>query len=994
MASQPEFVRTPEKAVQIRLSPRAPIGADPDAGADAPAAGAGRAARAPDFFRTMSRHARAAWIVLVCGVSLSIFLFLRGLAERNGSAGFDPAKGPPAGHDYLEPLAVLAGGTLGSLLLFALIMFISSRQAGADRLKGDMARELRKTEERMRNQTELSTDWYWEIDAKLRITTLSENVFDLSGLQPQQLLGKRLWENLPDTRNDPLWQNFRKKLLRRQPFRGFEYQSPDSGGRVRWFSLNGNPALDAGGKFIGYRGTGREVTRRRQTEIELDRSLSVLRATLEATADAILVVDSAGEITSYNRKFVDIWSMPDSLMRAGAADDRMAVEMQQLRDTQGYAERISQIRNQPEADSFDVLSFKDGRIVERYSQPQRIGGRYVGRVWSLRDVTQRMQGQYRLAMQLAVAELLAGSQPQGEVMLGIVRAICNTLDWQCGISWSVQAGNGSLKCEEVWHVEDEGIAQFAAASRTLNLEPGPVGFTRKAAFHASPVWKSDVAHDPTAERARLAGAAGLHGAFAFPILDGEKVLGVMEFYSTVVRQTDSTLLEVSTAIGSQIGQFLRRKQAEEDLTYVASHDVLTGLPNRSLIHQRLDHALANAKRHKSQLAILFIDLDRFKNINDSQGHAAGDAVLRQVTNRLSACLRESDTIARQGGDEFVILIENVGETQYFAAVAEKLLAALTKPFIFNGVEYHLGASIGISTYPGDCEDAETLFRNADIAMFRVKEQGRNNFQFYSEQMNTRSIERLRLESDLRHALERNELVLYYQPKVDTITRRVNGVEVLLRWQHPVRGLVQPLQFIEMAEETGMIREIGNWVLRTACERASSWLRDGVKPIRVAINLSPRQFANRSLAADVASALTNAGLAGEFLELEITESMVMQNPEQAVQTLNEFKKMGVQLSIDDFGIGYSSLSYLKRFPIDSIKIDRSFVKDLPHNSDDAAIVRAIIAMAQSLRLKTVAEGVEDEAQLTFLAQHGCNEIQGYFFSKPLDEPALLRFLKIW
>jgi diguanylate cyclase (GGDEF)-like protein/PAS domain S-box-containing protein len=933
----------------------------------------------------------AAWIVLICGLLISAIGCLQNLADRNGSALSDPARGAISGPDYLTALAVLAAGSLGSLLFFTFIMFLANRRAGSEREAGNMTRDFRQLEERLRNQIELSADWYWEQDAKLRFTTLSESFLDLSGHSPQLLLGKRLWEVLPDTRGDPAWQQFRRKLAHRLPFRGFEYQSQDAAGRVRWFTLSGNPALDADGKFAGYRGSGREITRRKLTEIELDRSLSVLRATLEATADAILVVDSAGEITSYNRKFVDIWRMPDSLMRAGAAENRLAVELQQLRDAKGYTERINEIRKQPESDSFDLILFKDGRIIERYSQPQRVGGRCVGRVWSLRDVTQRMQAEFRLAMQLAVAELLAGSQSQSEVMAGILSAICNTLDWQCGVSWSVQADNGSLKCEEVWHVENAAIAQFASASRDLNLEPGPVGFTRKAAFHASPVWKSDVAHDPTAERARVAGAAGLHGAFAFPILDRDKVLGVMEFYSTAVRQPDSTLLEVSTAIGSQIGQFLRRKQAEENLTYVASHDTLTGLPNRSLIHQRLDHALAQAKRHKRQLAILFIDLDRFKNINDSQGHAAGDTVLQQVTARLSACLRATDTIARQGGDEFVILIEDVGETQYFAAVAEKLLATLTKPFILNGIEYHLGASIGISTYPGDCEDAETLFRNADIAMFRVKEQGRNNFQFYSEQMNTRSIERLRLESDLRHALERNELVLHYQPKIDTITRRINGVEVLLRWQHPKRGLVLPLQFIEMAEETGMILPIGNWVLRTACERASSWVRAGTKPIRVAVNLSPRQFANRALAADVASALANAGLKAEFLELEITESMVMQNPEQAVQTLNDFKSMGVQLSIDDFGIGYSSLSYLKRFPIDSIKIDRSFVKDLPHNADDAAIARAIIAMAQSLRLKTVAEGVENEAQLTFLAQHGCDEIQGFFFSEPLEESALLKYL---
>jgi predicted signal transduction protein with EAL and GGDEF domain len=368
--------------------------------------------------------------------------------------------------------------------------------------------------------------------------------------------------------------------------------------------------------------------------------------------------------------------------------------------------------------------------------------------------------------------------------------------------------------------------------------------------------------------------------------------------------------------------------------------------------------------------------------------------LQEVAARLRSCLRESDTIARQGGDEFVVLIEDVEEPRYFVGVAEKIRAALTRPFMYNGIEYHLGASIGISTYPGDSGDAEALLKNADIAMYRAKEQGRNNFQFYSEQMNTHSIERLTLESNLRHAVEREELRLHYQPKVDARTKAISGVEALVRWQHPERGLVSPFQFIPMAEETGLILSIGDWVLRTACMRLSSWLKNGYPPMRMAVNLSPRQFANPELPRDVASALANAGLDAGLLELEITESMVMHNPEQAVGLLNEFKSMGVHLSIDDFGIAYSSLSYLKRFPIDSLKIDRSFIKDLPDDADDSAITQAIIAMAQSLRLKTVAEGVETEAQLAFLTDYGCDEIQGFLFSRPVEEAELLEFLTTW
>jgi diguanylate cyclase (GGDEF)-like protein/PAS domain S-box-containing protein len=918
-----------------------------------------------------------------------------GLAGREWELQFSPAPDMIPALDYLLAWSILAGGSFGSILVFALILSMATARARAERVARHMTRDLRESEERYRTLTEMSSDWYWEQDKEFRFTKLSDSFLDRSGVPLERTLGKRCWDDFTDADTNPMWQQHRQRLENHLPFRGLEYQVQDVAGKPRWFSVNGNPVFDAAGNFTGYSGTGREISRRKQTEIELEKSLSVLRATLESTADAILVVDNAGDIIGYNRKFVDLWQMPESLMMPGAAEGRLAAYLDRLRNPQGFAERNAEIYSQPDSESFDILHFKDGRTIERYSQPQKIGGRSAGRVWSCRDVTQRARAEQRLDMQHAVARLLAGSQSPTEVMSGIIRAICETLDWQCGARWSVRTDTGLLKCEEIWHSRgDTAIAEFEKFSREQNFDPGSVGFIRKAVVTGKPVWKTDVASDAVLHRARVAATAGLHGAFAFPILERGKVLGVMEFYCAEIRAPDTTLLEVTNAIGSQIGQFLRRKLAEDSLQFAASHDSLTGLPNRARFKERVDHALTVARRIRKQLGIFFVDLDRFKTINDSQGHVAGDAVLQEVAVRLRGCLRESDTIARQGGDEFVILIADVEEPRYFVGVAEKIRATLSRPFMYNGIEYHLGASIGISTYPGDSGDAETLLKNADIAMYRAKEHGRDNFQFYSEQMNTHSIERLTLESNLRHALERGELLLHYQPKVETRSGKISGVEALLRWQHPDRGQIPPLQFIPMAEETGLILPIGDWVLRTACARLSAWLGDGHPPMRMAVNLSPRQFANPALPREVASALADAGLDAGYLELEITESMVMHNPEQAVGILNEFKSMGVHLSIDDFGIAYSSLSYLKRFPIDSLKIDGSFVKDLPHNTDDAAITRAIIAMAQSLRLKTVAEGVETDAQLAFLNQYGCDEIQGFLFSEPLEESALLEFLKTW
>jgi diguanylate cyclase (GGDEF)-like protein/PAS domain S-box-containing protein len=426
-----------------------------------------------------------------------------------------------------------------------------------------------------------------------------------------------------------------------------------------------------------------------------------------------------------------------------------------------------------------------------------------------------------------------------------------------------------------------------------------------------------------------------------------------------------------------------RKASEDRIRYLAQHDELTGLPNRTSFHQAVSHAIEQARRHERSLAVLFIDLDRFKNINDTLGHDAGDAVLRDVAQRLRACLRGADLVARQGGDEFVVLMEDYHTTADVTGVARKILEAFSQPFHLRGQEFVLSASIGIGTFPFDGRDMQALLKAADIAMYRAKEAGRNNFQFYSPQMNVHSFERLALEAALRRALERDELRLHYQPKLDLATRRPIGAEALVRWQHSDLGLVPPLEFIPIAEETGLIAEIGGWVLAEACRQARAWMDAGRGALHVAVNLSGRQFARESLLEDVVFALEHSHLPPQLLELEITESAVMQNPEHASSILSALDRLGVSIAIDDFGTGYSSLAYLKRFPVSTLKIDRSFVKDLPEDPEDAAITRAVIALARSLRLRVVAEGVETRAQLEYLAAHGCDQVQGFFTGKPME-----------
>ncbi|MBI3916528.1 MAG: EAL domain-containing protein [Betaproteobacteria bacterium] len=433
------------------------------------------------------------------------------------------------------------------------------------------------------------------------------------------------------------------------------------------------------------------------------------------------------------------------------------------------------------------------------------------------------------------------------------------------------------------------------------------------------------------------------------------------------------------------------KEYETRLQFLAHHDALTHLPNRVQFQDRCKEAFLRANRHGKPVGVLFIDLDRFKAINDSLGHAMGDGLLQSVAERLKQCVREIDTVARTGGDEFIILLDEMKESQDAATVAEKLLVALSKPFTLGDHDLVISASIGISCYPEDGGDTQILLKNADAAMYSAKKQGRNTYRFFSAEMNAHALETLVLTNQLRQALERNELLLHYQPRIDLATGRITGVEALIRWQHPERGLIPPIRFIPLAEETGLIVPIGEWVLKTACTQMRAWQDAGMPRFVMAVNLSVRQLEHAGLVQRIASVLRETGLNADSLELEVTESMVMRDSEGSVKLLAELHALGIALAIDDFGTGYSSLSYLKRFPIDYLKVDQSFVRGIPVDADDVAITRTIIAVAKSLELRLIAEGIETQEQLAFLKAEGCEEGQGYLFSKPLAAKDLERLL---
>jgi diguanylate cyclase (GGDEF)-like protein/PAS domain S-box-containing protein len=530
--------------------------------------------------------------------------------------------------------------------------------------------------------------------------------------------------------------------------------------------------------------------------------------------------------------------------------------------------------------------------------------------------------------------------------------------------------------------DTDGVTVFEspAASRVLGYPPGQlIGRTPFDSIHPRDAGRVREAFDQ--------------------VLRGEKQTTPVEFR---FRRANGSWIHLE-AVGTNLVDYpgiegvvltsrdiTQRKLAEERIQYLAQHDTLTDLPNRALMRDRLQISLAQAQRWRQVVAALLIDLDRFKVLNDTFGPAAGDEILRQMAERLKQCTREGDTVARLGGDEFMVLLPNLASPQGAATVAQKVLIAVAEPLHVNGHEVFLSASIGVSLFPEDAKNADDLIRNADTAMYSAKRLGRSNYQFFTHDLNLQMRERLVIEHGLRVAEQRKELRLLYQPKIELGRRTITGLEALVRWHHPSLGLISPDRFIPVAEETGLIVPIGEWVLRSACEQIRAWRDEGF-PLRVSVNLSARQFRQENLAQTIYRILSETGVPPDYLELEITESDVMENAESAIATLDELKAKGVNISIDDFGTGYSSLSYLKRFPLDILKIDRSFVRDIPADGDDAAIVGAIIALARSMDIKVVAEGVETESQAEFLDRSGCDFAQGYFFSPPVAPEEIRKLL---
>jgi len=536
-------------------------------------------------------------------------------------------------------------------------------------------------------------------------------------------------------------------------------------------------------------------------------------------------------------------------------------------------------------------------------------------------------------------------------------------------------------------INTSGIIEFtnAAITRTFGYQPEEVIGKNVNILMPYP-WKDN--HDAYIHNYLTTNHANIMGQAAREY-KGVKKNG--ELFPIDLSLSETVIAGQKYFIGT-IRDISERNEAQQQLLYLAHHDILTTLPNRHSFIEHLERSLSQAKRRDKMIAVMFLDLDRFKVINDTLGHNIGDLLLKEIAKRLKYCVRDSDVIARLSGDEFTILLDDITTANDISPIAEKIIKEIALPFMNSGHELFTSASIGISIFPDDGKTASSIMRHADIAMYRAKSKGGNQFCFYSTGMNARTSNRLKLESDLRRALERDEFELYYQPQIDTENGVYSGVEALLRWNHPELGLLPPVDFVPQLEETGHIIPVSEWIILTACQQAMSWEKAGIPPIHIAVNLSARQFSDKDMVEKIAHILEKTGVNPEHLELEITENILMQPDSHTMNSIRNLHALGIQLAIDDFGTGYSSLSYLKRFPIHTLKIDRSFVRDIAIDSDDASIVQLIIDMAHSLKLNVVAEGVETKEQIEFLKQRKCWEMQGYYFSKPLPADEIIHLLR--
>lgn len=687
-----------------------------------------------------------------------------------------------------------------------------------------------------------------------------------------------------------------------------------------------------------------------EKSLELEKSLSLLRATLESTADGIMMVNGQGQVVDWNQKFVEMWRIPSHMLESGTESIGFDYILAQVADPEVLIKDVQYLYQNPEwQGELPELHFKDGRIFERFTQPQRVGDQIVGRVYSFRDITKKRV----IDDQLRVRERAIEASTHGVVIIDISKNenliiyVNKAFERITGYSESEALGQNLINLQGVSR-EDVSYKRLVLAIRELREEMVEMKSCRSDGDF---FWcEISVA----------------------PVRDS---FGQVKHYVCILNDVT------------------QRHDMEKQLEMQATHDFLTALPNRVLLMDRVEQAILQAKKNQTELAFLFLDLDRFKMTNDTLGHSIGDKLLQSIANRLLIATSDFDTVARLGGDEFVVLLPELTNQRQAEKVAQKILHLVEEPIKIEKHTIKITASLGISFYPRDGLNYESLMKNADLSMYHAKDHGRNNYRIFEPEMNNRFISHVQIDSALREALKNKELYMVYQPLVDLKNNRIASVEALMRWQNPVLGLVSPVDFIPLAEENGMIITMGEWALEESCRQIMLWHQQkGLEHLSVAVNLSGKQLRLPGLPEIIANVLKKTGLPPKYLELELTESILIDDIENAVEMMYSLKDMGLRLVIDDFGTGYSSLSYLKQFPVDKLKIDRSFINDMATNENDAAIAKAIINLSHSLNLEVVAEGIETEFQKKFVLEHGCEFAQGYYFKPPEKPDKLLDFLK--
>ncbi len=726
----------------------------------------------------------------------------------------------------------------------------------------------------------------------------------------------------------------------------------DSANQSRYIEMNAYPMKNEAGEVTSVIETLEDVTKRIMLEKSLEEAKEKYRKLYDDAPDMMQSIGADGRILLCNNTESAALGYPHEEIIGRLFTDFIVLE-----GRESCQQKFKNLQEHGFIESEATLQAKDGRLIPAFVKAKVIcdeQGQFLMADCTLRDITDRKQSELKIRDAELAYRTLFEQSPEGIIIIDATTLLPVMFN--------------DTACDQLGYSREEFAAMRITdhhaddSPHAVDTHLGKITTEQRDNFEIRLRTMGGESRDilATVQKIELAGKAVMFCIFRD---------------MTDIKKTEATL-----------------RENEKRLNHLAHHDPLTNLPNRILFYDRLQHTLAKGARSNRQVAVLFLDLDRFKNINDTLGHKTGDQVLCKMARLLKGLIRESDTVARLGGDEFLIILDSLEDLTYAGVIAQKLLSALAKAFFMEGQELYVTGSIGISIFPLDSDNVEGLMKCADVAMYRAKERGRNTYQYYTPDMNARAHELLRMENNLRKALEHEELLLYYQPQIDIESGKLVGLEALVRWQHPKDGLILPGDFIHLAEETGLIVPIGEWVLRTACMQVKLWQDKGYPPVRVAVNISGRQFRHADLVDTVSQVLADTGLDPCLLSLEITESVIMHEVESAIETLYELNRLGVRFAIDDFGTGYSSLGYLKRFPIAKLKIDRSFVRDVTSNPNDAAIVTSIIALGLGMNMEVIAEGVETEEQLRFLCDKGCKIAQGYLFSKPLPSLDVVHFLR--